>query len=177
MGYEIDEVLIKQSEIKKRIKELAREISRDYKGKNPIMVCILRGAFVFLSDLIREMDIDLEVDFMAVSSYGNATQSSGVVRILKDLSENVKGRHLIIVEDIVDTGLTLNYLIRNLQARDPASIEVASLLLKEGRQKVPIEIKYFGFKVPNKFVVGFGLDYSQRWRFLPYVASVKRTDR
>ncbi len=177
MGYEIEEVLIEESEIKKRIKELALEISRDYQGKRPILIGILRGAFVFLSDLIREMNIEVEVDFMAVSSYGNATQSSGVVRILKDLSENVKNRHLIIVEDIVDSGLTLNYLIRNLQAREPASIEVASLLLKEGQQKVPLKIKYLGFKIPNKFVVGFGLDCGQKWRYLPYVASVKKTGK
>lgn len=174
MGYEIDEVLISEEELKKRTEEIAQEISRDYRDKNPILVGILRGAFVFLSDLIRKMDIDVEVDFMAVSSYGNATHSSGVVRILKDLSENVRGRHLIIIEDIVDTGLTLNYLIRNLQAREPASIEVASLLLKKGRQKVPLKIKYLGFKIPDRFVVGFGLDCGQRWRYLPYVASVKK---
>lgn len=174
MGYEIEEVLIGEEELKKRTEEIAQEISRDYRGKNPILIGILRGAFVFLSDLIRRVDIELEVDFMAVSSYGNSTHSSGVVRILKDLSENVKGRHLIIVEDIVDTGLTLSYLIRNLQAREPASIEVASLLLKEGRQQVPINIKYLGFKIPDRFVVGFGLDCGQKWRYLPYIASVKK---
>ncbi len=174
MAYEIDEVLIPEEELKKRTEEIAQEISKDYKGKNPILIGILRGAFVFLSDLIRKMDIEVEIDFMAVSSYGNATHSSGVVRILKDLSENVRGRHLIIVEDIVDTGLTLNYLIRNLQAREPASIEVASLLLKEGCQKVPLKIKYLGFKIPDRFVVGFGLDCGQRWRYLPYIATVKK---
>ncbi len=174
MKYELDEVLIKEEDLKKRITELARKISQDYRGKRPVLVGILRGAFVFLSDLIRQMDIDLEVDFMAVSSYGNATHSSGVVRILKDLSEDVRGRHLIIVEDIIDTGLTLNYLIRNLEARQPASIEVAGLLMKEGRQKVPIEVKYLGFKIPDCFVVGFGLDCGQRWRQLPYIASVKK---
>lgn len=174
MVYVIDEILISEKELKERTKEIAREISKDYENKNPILIGILRGAFVFLSDLMRRMDIDVEVDFMAVSSYGNTTQSSGVVRILKDLSENVRGRHLIIVEDIVDTGLTLNYLIKNLQAREPASIEVVSLLLKEGRQKVPLNIKYIGFKIPDRFVVGFGLDCGQRWRYLPYIASVKK---
>lgn len=175
MKYEVDRVIIPSDEIKKRVKELGEEISRDYKEKNPLLVCILRGAVIFLSDLIREIKIPVEIDFMAVSSYGSSTRSSGVVRILKDLNENIRGKHVVLVEDIVDTGLTLNYLLKNLKSREPASLEICSFLLKEGKQRVPLEIKYLGFVIPDEFVVGYGLDYAQKFRNLPYVASIRKT--
>ncbi len=175
MGYEVDRVIIPSDEIKKRVKKLGQEISRDYEEKNPLLVCILRGAVVFLSDLIREIKIPVEIDFMAVSSYGSSTRSSGVVRILKDLNENIRGKHVVLVEDIVDTGLTLNYLLKNLKNREPASLEICSFLLKEGKQRVPLEIRYLGFVIPNEFVVGYGLDYAQKFRNLPYVASIRKT--
>jgi hypoxanthine phosphoribosyltransferase len=175
LKYEVDRVIIPSDEIKKRVKELGEEISRDYKEKNPLLVCILRGAVIFLSDLIREIKIPVEIDFMAVSSYGSSTRSSGVVRILKDLNENIRGKHVVLVEDIVDTGLTLNYLLKNLKSREPASLEICSFLLKEGKQRVPLEIKYLGFVIPDEFVVGYGLDYAQKFRNLPYVASIRKT--
>jgi hypoxanthine phosphoribosyltransferase len=174
LRYEVDRVIIPSDEIKKRVKELGQEISRDYKEKNPLLVCILRGAVIFLSDLIREIKIPVEIDFMAVSSYGSSTRSSGVVRILKDLNENIRGKHVVLVEDIVDTGLTLNYLLKNLKSREPASLEICSFLLKEGKQRVPLEIKYLGFVIPDEFVVGYGLDYAQKFRNLPYVASIRK---
>lgn len=174
MGYEVDRIILPSDEIKKRVKELGEEISRDYEKKNPLLVCILRGAVIFLSDLIREIKIPVEIDFMAVSSYGSSTRSSGVVRILKDLNENIRGKHVVLVEDIVDTGLTLNYLLKNLKSREPASLEICSFLLKEGKQRVPLEIKYLGFVIPDEFVVGYGLDYAQKFRNLPYVASIRK---
>ncbi len=174
MGYEVGEILIQAEEIKKRVAELGQEISRDYEGKNPLLVGILRGAVVFLSDLMREISVPMEIDFMAVSSYGSATRSSGVVRILKDLNENIQGRHVILVEDIIDTGLTLNYLLQNLQNREPKSLEVCSFLLKKGKQRVPVNVKYLGFVIPDKFVVGYGLDCAQKFRNLPYVATVHK---
>jgi hypoxanthine phosphoribosyltransferase len=174
LRYEVDRVIIPSDKIKKRVKELGEKISRDYEKKNPLLVCILRGAVVFLSDLMREIKIPIEIDFMAVSSYGSSTRSSGVVRILKDLNENIRGKHVVLVEDIVDTGLTLNYLLKNLKSREPASLEICSFLLKEGKQRVPLEIKYLGFVIPDEFVVGYGLDYAQKFRNLPYVASIRK---
>jgi hypoxanthine phosphoribosyltransferase len=169
----IEEIIVSADEISRRVAELGRQISDDYQDKNPLMVCVLRGAFVFLADIIREISIPVELDFIAVSSYGAATTTSGIVRILKDLDEDIKGRHVIIIEDILDTGLTLNYLLKNLEARQPASLEVCVLAVKGGKQKVPIDVKYIGFLVPDKFLVGYGLDYAQKYRNLPYIASLK----
>lgn len=154
------------------MRELGIEISRDYAGKDLVMVGVLRGAVIFIADLLRQLDVPCEIDFMAVSSYGSSRDSSGVVRILKDLDDTITGRDVLIVEDIVDSGLTLNYLMRNLQARDPASIEVCSLLTKPERRRVDVPIKYVGFEIPNTFVVGYGLDHAQRYRNLGYVAEL-----
>jgi hypoxanthine phosphoribosyltransferase len=168
----IGEVLISPEELDRRVRELGSEISRDYAGKDLVMVGVLRGAVIFIADLLRSLEIPCEIDFMAVSSYGSSRDSSGVVRILKDLDDAITGRDVLIVEDIVDSGLTLNYLMRNLRARDPASLEVCSLLTKPERRRVDIPIRYVGFEIPNTFVVGYGLDYAQRYRNLDYVAEL-----
>ncbi|MDI6891458.1 MAG: hypoxanthine phosphoribosyltransferase [Actinomycetota bacterium] len=173
MKGEIGEVLIGERAIKKRVKELAEEISRDYRGKSPLLVGVLRGAIVFLADLMRELTVPVEIDFMAISSYGQATKSSGVVRILKDLDEDIRGRHVLVVEDIVDTGLTLSYLLKSLKARHPASLQVCAFLSKKGKQRVPLEIKYLGFEVPDRFVVGYGLDFAQKYRYFPCIYALK----
>jgi len=165
-----DEVLIPEEEIRSRVSEIAAQITSDYEGKEPLLVCVLKGAVFFMADLVREIAIPCELDFMAVSSYGSATDSSGVVRILKDLDAYIAGRHVIIVEDIVDSGLTLSYLRKNLTARNPASVEVATLLTKPTRRKVDITCKYVGFEVPDKFVVGYGLDYDEHYRNLRFIA-------
>jgi len=161
--------LITADEIEERLAELGREISKDYKGKEVLLVAVLRGAFMVMADLSRHLDLSCEFDFMAVSSYGASTQTSGVVRILKDLDEEIEGRHVLIVEDIIDSGLTLNYLIKSLRVRQPASLEIATLLHKEGIQRVPIDIKYVAFPIGPEFVVGYGLDYAGKYRNLPYV--------
>lgn len=163
-------VLISAEELQAKVAELGARISRDYAGKDLVMVGVLRGAVVFIADLLRELTVPCEIDFMAVSSYGSARDTSGVVRILKDLDDSITGRHVLIVEDIVDSGLTLNYLMRNLQARDPASLEVCSLLTKPDRRRVEVPIRYTGFEIPNAFVVGYGLDHAQRYRNLGHVA-------
>lgn len=170
---DIEEVLISKEEIKDKVRELARKISEDYKDKNPLLVGILRGAVVFLADLAREISIPVEFDFMAVSSYGTATKTSGVVRILKDLDEDIKGRHVLLVEDIIDTGLTLNYLLKNLRSRKPASLEICALLKKEIKQKSSFDVKYEGFAIPDKFVVGYGLDYSEKYRNVSAICTLK----
>jgi hypoxanthine phosphoribosyltransferase len=167
-------VLISREQIGRRIEELGREIAADYRGRRPILVGVLRGSFVFLADLIRAIGLPLEVDFISVASYGGQTNSSGVVRLLQDLNTNIKGRDVILVEDIVDTGITLSYLIDNLKTRDPASLVICALLDKrERRQKDPGELKYVGFPIPDKFVVGYGLDHAQQYRNLPYVSWVE----
>lgn len=166
------EVLISSEELSGRVAELGAEISRDYAGRDLVMVGVLRGAVVFIADLLRALDIACEIDFMAVSSYGSSRDSSGVVRILKDLDDSITGRDVLIVEDIVDSGLTLNYLIRNLRARDPGTLEVCSLLTKPERRRVDVPIRYTGFEIPNTFVVGYGLDHAQHYRHLPYVAEL-----
>lgn len=166
----VGEELISAGELGRRVAELGAQISLDYAGKDLVMVGILRGAAIFLADLLRQMTIHCEIDFMAVSSYGSSRDSSGVVRILKDLDDSIGGRDVLIVEDIVDSGLTLNYLMRNLQARDPASLEVCTLLTKPDRRRVDVEVRYAGFEIPNDFVVGYGLDFGQRYRNLDYVA-------
>ena len=167
---EFDEILVTEKEIRSKVSELAGRISGDYEGKDPLLVCVLKGAVFFMADLAREITVPCELDFMAVSSYGSSTDSSGVVRILKDLDANIEGRHVVIVEDIVDSGLTLSYLRKNLNARNPASVEVCSLLTKPSRRKVDIACKYTGFEVPDKFVVGYGLDYQEKYRTLRFIA-------
>ena len=166
---EFDEILVTEKEIRSKVSELAGRISGDYEGKDPLLVCVLKGAVFFMADLAREITVPCELDFMAVSSYGSSTDSSGVVRILKDLDANIEGRHVVIVEDIVDSGLTLSYLRKNLNARNPASVEVCSLLTKPSRRKVDIACKYTGFEVPDKFVVGYGLDYQEKYRTLRFI--------
>lgn len=166
MANEKHEVLLSEEKIKARVKELAREISADYRGKKPLLVGVLKGAVVFLSDLIREMDIPLEVDFMAVSSYGADTASSGIVRIQKDLDHSIKDRDVLIVEDIVDTGLTLKYLYETLGSQKPRSLKVVTLLDKPDRRKVDFKADYCGFEIPDRFVIGYGLDFNEEYRNL-----------
>jgi hypoxanthine phosphoribosyltransferase len=163
-------MVVDEDELQTRIRELGKEITADYEGRPPLLVGVLKGAFVFMSDLSRAIDLPVEFDFMAVSSYGSATRSSGVVRILKDLDLDLTDRHVLIVEDIVDSGLTLAYLRKNLAARGPASMEVCALLVKEGLQRVELDLKYVGFTIPPTFVVGYGLDVDERYRNLPYIA-------
>ena len=169
----IGDVLVAEDDLRKRVGELATEISRDYSGRNPVLIGVLKGAVFFLSDLMREIEVPCEVDFMAVASYGSSTDSSGVVRILKDLDATIEGRDVLIVEDIVDSGLTLQYLLRSLGARDPASLEVCALLVKPERRKVDLPIRYVGFEIPNRFAIGYGLDHAERHRNLPYVAALQ----
>jgi hypoxanthine phosphoribosyltransferase len=168
----IGEILVQPDDLQRRVKELGAEISEEYAGKDLLLICVLKGAVFFLSDLMRQIDVPCEVDFMAVASYGDATDSSGVVRILKDLDAPIEGRHVLIVEDIVDSGLTLQYLMRNLKARGPASLEVCALLTKPARRKAEVGAKYIGFEIPNRFVIGYGLDHAERHRNLPYVAAL-----
>ena len=166
----IGESLVSQEDLERRVRELGQEISRDYAGKELFLVGVLKGAVFFLSDLMRALTVPCEVDFMAVASYGSSTDSSGVVRILKDLDATIEGKDVLIVEDIIDSGLTLSYLLRTLRARDPRSLEVCALLTKPERREVDLPIRYTGFEIPNKFVIGYGLDHAERFRNLPYVA-------
>jgi hypoxanthine phosphoribosyltransferase len=166
----IGETLVEPERLAERVRELGAEISRDYAGKDLLLVGVLKGAVFFLSDLMRHLDVPCEVDFMAVASYGSSTDSSGVVRILKDLDASIEGRDVLIVEDIVDSGLTLSYLLRTMRARDPRSLEVCALLTKPDRRKVELPIRYTGFEIPNRFVIGYGLDYGEKFRNLPFVA-------
>jgi len=166
----VGEILVQPDDLSRRVRELGDQITADYQGRDLLLVGVLKGAVFFLSDLMRTIAVPCEVDFMAVASYGSATDSSGVVRILKDLDAAIEDRHVLIVEDIVDSGLTLQYLLRNLGARNPASIEVCALLTKPDRRKVQLEPRYVGFEIPNRFVVGYGLDHVERFRNLPYVA-------
>ena len=168
----IGETLVSREELQSRIAELGAEISRDYAGRELIMVGVLKGAVLFLADLMRHIEVPCEIDFMAVSSYGSQTDSSGVVRILKDLDAPIEDRDVLIVEDIVDSGLTLHYLMRNLASRKPASLEVCSLLTKPDRLRVDLSPRYVGFEIPNRFAIGYGLDHAQRYRNLDYVAAL-----
>jgi len=170
----IGEVLVSAEDVQRRVAELGDEISRDYAGRSLLLIGVLKGAVFFLSDLMRFIDIPVEVDFMAVASYGSATDSSGVVRILKDLDAAIEDRDVLIVEDIVDSGLTLQYLMRNLGSRNPRTLEVCALLTKPERRKVDLPTRYVGFEIPNRFVVGYGLDYAERHRNLPFVAVLER---
>jgi hypoxanthine phosphoribosyltransferase len=169
-GSRVGEILVQRDELEHRVRELAVEVSGDYADRELLLVGVLKGAVFFLSDLMRHLEVDCEVDFMAVSSYGSSTDSSGVVRILKDLDVSIEGRHVLIVEDIVDSGLTLSYLLRTLRARNPASLEVCALLTKPERRKVDLPIRYVGFEIPNRFAIGYGLDHAERFRNLPFVA-------
>ena len=166
-------VLLEEEAIQKRVKELGRQITRDYEGKELVLIGILKGAVVFFSDLIRHVELPMSMDFMAISSYGNATKSAGVVRILKDLDKDIVGKHIIIVEDIVDSGLTLSFLKDNLVSRGAASLRICALLDKPERRKVDIKADYQGFTIPDPFVVGYGLDYAERYRNLPYIGVLK----
>lgn len=170
---DVSEVILTEDRIAERIAELGANISADYGDERILLVAVLRGAALFVADLARAISSPVELDFMAVSSYGSSTKSSGVVRILKDLDENIEGRHVLVAEDILDTGLTLKYLLKNLASRKPASLEVVTLLSKAGKQRVPIQCKYVGFDIPDEFVVGYGLDYDERYRNLPYVGVLK----
>jgi hypoxanthine phosphoribosyltransferase len=167
----LGEVLVSKEALAARVAELGEQIAVDYAGRPPLLVGVLKGAFVFMADLARAIPLPVECDFMAVSSYGSSTKTSGVVRIVKDLDLDLAGRHVIVVEDIVDSGLTLSYLRRNLLARGPATLEVCALLVKEGLQRAPLELRYVGFRIPPVFVVGYGLDASERYRELPYVCA------
>ncbi len=170
---DVAEILITEEELKARIAELGKAISEDYRGQDLVLLCVLKGGFMMLADLMRAIDIPHNVDFMATSSYGDSTESSGVVRILKDLDMNIEGRNVLIVEDIIDTGHTLNYLMQILKARNPASLRVCTLLNKRERREVDIPLDYVGFDIPNKFVVGYGLDFDEVYRNLPFVGVLK----
>ncbi len=171
------EVLISEEQLKARLDELAAEITHDYKDLCPVIVCVLKGAVIFMADLVRRLDFELEIDFMAVSSYGSSTDSSGVVRILKDLDTDIKGRHVLVVEDIIDSGLTLTYLLKNLNSRGPASLEVCTLLNKPSRRKTSLPCRYTGFSIPDAFVIGYGLDYAEQGRNLSFIAELDEADR
>ena len=165
----VGEVLIGAETLSSRVADLGAEISSDYEGRDLLLIGVLKGAVFFMADLMRKLTIPCEVDFMAISSYGDSTDSSGVVRILKDLDINIDGRDVLVVEDIIDSGLTLSYLIRNLEAREPASLEVCALLTKPARREIDVPVRYVGFEIPNHFVIGYGLDFAERYRNLPYV--------
>jgi hypoxanthine phosphoribosyltransferase len=168
----LGQILVQRDELAHRVRALGEAISADYADRELLLVCVLKGAVFFLSDLMRGLEVPCQVDFMAVASYGSQTETSGVVRILKDLEAPIAGREVLIVEDIVDSGLTLQYLLRALRAREPASLEVCALLTKPERRKVELPIRYVGFEIPNRFVVGYGLDHAERFRNLPYVAAL-----
>jgi hypoxanthine phosphoribosyltransferase len=169
LEHAVGEVLIDRDTLAARVAELGTEISADYEGRDLLLIGVLKGAVFFMADLMRHLSVPCEVDFMAISSYGDATDSSGIVRILKDLDINIEGRHVLVVEDIIDSGLTLSYLIRNLESREPATLEVCALLTKPSRREIDVPVRYVGFEIPNKFVVGYGLDFAERYRNLPYV--------
>lgn len=170
---DVERILISAEEIQEKIGHLAKQITDDYRDKDLLLVGVLKGAFVFMSDLAREIHLPIDFDFMAVSSYGSSTKSSGVVRILKDLDYEITGRHVLLVEDIIDSGLTISYLLRYLEARRPASLEICSLFWKKGEQAVELDVRYPGFEIPPVFVVGYGLDFAERYRNLPYIGILK----
>ena len=166
----VGEVLIDEDALSSRVAELGAEVSVDYEGRDLLLIGVLKGAVFFMADLMRHIAVPCEVDFMAISSYGDSTDSSGIVRILKDLDINIEGRDVLVVEDIIDSGLTLSYLMRNLESREPASLEVCALMTKPDRREIDVPVRYIGFEIPNRFVVGYGLDFGERYRNLPYVA-------
>ena len=166
----VGETLVTEEALQARVRELAAQVSADYQGREMLVIGVLKGAVFFIADLLRHLTVPCELDFMAVSSYGSSTHSSGVVRILKDLDIPIAGRHVLVVEDVIDSGLTLSYLLKNLASRQPASLEICTLLTKPGHKRLNIPIRYIGFDLPDAFVIGYGLDYSERWRNLPYIA-------
>ena len=166
----VGEILIDEETLAARVAELGVEVSSDYQGRDLLLIGVLKGAVFFMADLMRHLTVPCEVDFMAISSYGDSTDSSGIVRILKDLDINIEGRDVLVVEDIIDSGLTLSYLMRNLESREPASLEVCALLTKPARREIDVPVRYVGFEIPNRFVIGYGLDFAERYRNLPYVA-------
>ena len=168
----VGEILIDEETLGARISQLGAEVSADYQGRDLLLIGVLKGAVFFMADLMRHITVPCEVDFMAISSYGDSTDTSGIVRILKDLDINIEGRDVLVVEDIIDSGLTLSYLMRNLEAREPASLEICALLTKPERREIEVPVRYVGFEIPNRFVVGYGLDYAERHRNLPYVAAL-----
>jgi hypoxanthine phosphoribosyltransferase len=169
----VETVLIDEESLQERIAELGEEISSDYVGRDLLLLGVLKGAVFFMADLMRRLSVPCEIDFMAISSYGASTDSSGVVRILKDLDINIEGRHVLVVEDIIDSGLTLSYLVRTLEAREPASLEICALLTKPERRRIEVDVRYVGFEIPNRFVIGYGLDFAERYRNLPYVGVLR----
>ncbi|CAG7649945.1 Hypoxanthine-guanine phosphoribosyltransferase [Paenibacillus solanacearum] len=173
MQNDVQETLYSEQQIQDKVKEMGAAISRDFEGRNPLVICVLKGAFIFMGDLVKQINVPLEIDFMAVSSYGASTKSSGVVKIIKDLDISVEGRHVLIVEDIIDSGLTLSYLIDVLERRNAQSITIAALFDKPGRRTVDLDADYKGFVIPDAFVVGYGLDYAEKYRNLPYVGILK----
>jgi len=173
MHADVEEVLLSGEEVQARVAELGAQLATDYEGREPVLVSVLKGSIIFLADLVRAMPIPLSIDLMEVSSYGTSTESSGQVRILKDLSTSIEGREVIVVEDIIDTGLTLNYLLRYLHDKGPASIRICCLLDKPARRLAPIEIDYRGFTIADRFVIGYGLDYGERYRNLPYIGVLR----
>ncbi len=166
----VGEILIEEDALQERVAALGQELSADYAGRDLLLIGVLKGAVFFMADLMRHITVPCEVDFMAISSYGASTDSSGVVRILKDLDINIEGRDVLVVEDIIDSGLTLSYLMRNLEARGPASLEICALLTKPDRREMDVPVRYIGFEIPDRFVIGYGLDFAERYRNLPYVA-------
>nr|WP_077368909.1 hypoxanthine phosphoribosyltransferase [Anaerosalibacter sp. Marseille-P3206] len=168
------EVLVSEEELQKRVRELGEQITKDYEGKDLMLVCILKGAAIFMSDLARRIDLPITMEFLAVSSYGNSTESSGVVKIVKDLDADVKGKDILIVEDIIDTGLTLSYITDNLKKRGAKSVKICTLLDKPERRKVDVPVDYIGFVVPDEFIVGYGIDYAEKYRNLPFVSSLRK---
>ena len=172
---DVDRVLLDEQQIRDRLAELGQQIAEDYADEPPVLVGVLRGAVMVMADLARQIDLKVEMDWMAVSSYGSGTKSSGVVRILKDLSGDITGRNVLIVEDIIDSGLTLKWLLSNLHSRGPKSVEIAALLRKPDAARVEIDVKYIGFDIPNEFVIGYGLDYAENYRNLPYVGVLARS--
>ncbi len=173
MLQDIERVLLSEEQLRQRVRELGEEISKEYAGKEILMIGVLRGAVMFMADLARAITVPVMIDFMAVSSYGTSTSSSGIVRILKDLDEEVAGKHVLIVEDIIDSGLTLSYSVDNIKSRQPASVRICTLLNKPERRKVDLEVNYNGFTVPDEFVVGYGLDYAEKYRNVPFIGILK----
>lgn len=174
MDDDVAEILISAEQIQAKTRELGQRISCDYEGQDLLLVCVLKGAFAFLSDLMRQISVPHAIDFMAISSYGASTESSGVVRILKDLDCNIAGRNVLIVEDIIDTGRTLNYIMQMLRTRNPKSLRICSLLSKPSRREIDVPVDYVGFEIPNKFVIGYGLDFGEIYRSLPYIGVLKK---
>lgn len=174
MDDDVAEILINEEQLQARVQELGQQISRDYQGQDLLLVCVLKGAMTFLADLMRQITVPHAIDFMAISSYGASTESSGVVRILKDLDCNIAGRNVLIVEDIIDTGRTLNYIMQMLKTRGPKSLRICSLLSKPSRREIDVPVDYIGFEIPNKFVIGYGLDFGEIYRSLPYIGVLKK---